>query len=477
MINKLISAQERVDYTTDLLEHEKKCKKMFDDIMAGISLYISVERMVSENEFGETCINKISLENTQHVRISILTDEIIEYDFEMLKGETLNKFSNGYRPYFVSFIVELKKENLEEIEKLGNDWCSGRYVKEEEHAGEAGIIVNGVLEMSASPVNYLDGRLLVFTDKELDQSVLDKINNTYNPRNFTFTSSSEVEKILNNAWSKDIPKTIDIYNVGHGNADYIRGNKRRILYDIGYNYRTFPSRCNTRFLRAALAIRYMKPSCVILSHWDLDHIIGCAYAHKDVFDVKWVAPHLVSSKDCYASTNSIRLAHYLSVLGNLCLVDREQKNKLIATITGGAGISFKLWLGSGTSMLTPKNREGLLIEIDDTNKMFPHILLAGDVPYKCMPYILNNKIEFMHVPHHCSNMEMDELKKLPGDGICAVVSTNRKKDMTLNYDNAHHQELENKFTNVVNTIDSSSGNDEKNLSVQINCKIKTYSFR
>lgn len=480
MINRRISVLKSLRVTDEmekLSAHEKKCREMFNNIENEMVLYISVDRKLSENEFGEKQVEKLSLENNQYVHVSILTDEIIEYDFEMLRSDNLNKFSNGYRPYFVSFVVELEEDNIKQIEALGSDWCTGRYVKDRKHVEANELLLNGVLELSASPVNYLDGNLLVFTDKRLKQPELDKINSLYNPSRFRCTSSPEIEKILNDAWLKDVPQTIDIYNVGHGNADYIRGDKHRILYDIGYNYRTFPSRSNTRFLRAANALRYMKPSCVILSHWDLDHIIGCAYAQRDVFDVKWIAPNLVTSADCHASINSIRLAHYLYVLGNLRLVDREQKNKLIATIVGGKGISFKLWLGSGTSVLTVKNREGLLLEIEDTNNVFPHILLAGDVPYKCMPRILNKKIDFMHVPHHCSKMELDEFKKLPADGICAVISTNRKKDMSLNYDNAHHQELEKKFTNVVNTIDSSSRNDEANLSVQINCKTRSYCFR
>lgn len=333
------------------------------------------------------------------------------------------------------------------------------------------------METSASPVNYLDGKLLVFKNKAIGKSILDKINGTYDPHKFVCTDRLEIEKALNNAWAGDLPKTIDIYNVGHGNADYIRGSSHRILYDIGYNYRSFPKYRNTKYLRAVNAIRRMKPDCVILSHWDMDHIIGCAYAEQSIFNPKWIAPYLVSGSDKNARPNAIRLAHYLKVLGNLYLVDREQQNKLIASISCANNVEMKLWLGTGTSILTPKNREGLMIEISDKRRFYPHILLAGDVPYKCMPNILTDPIDFMHVPHHCSKLELERLKSVLWKGSCAIISTNRKKDKSLNYDSRHHKKLEDIFDKVVNTIDSTSGDDEANLSVQINYRNKSFCFR
>ena len=231
-------------------------------------------------------------------------------------------------------------------------------------------------------------------------------------------------------------------------------------------------------MRAVNAFRHLQPSCVVLSHWDMDHIIGCAYASQDIFNVKWIAPYLVSSKDKKASINSIRLAHYLNALGNLCLVDREQTNKLIAKISCANDIEIKVWLGSGTSnKITPRNREGLTLEILDKKRRYLHVLLAGDVPYKCMNNLLTDPIDIMHVPHHCSSMELDKLKNLPSVGKYAIISTNRKKTGTLNCDSNHHDKLRKKFKEVLHTIDNPSGDDEANLSIQIDYKKRTYRFR
>lgn len=451
---------------TMLLAHQKKCHKMFRGMADGELLYISVERNASER----------ILEDAQFIRISLLTDEIIGYDFEMFGTENRIVRLNEYRPYFVSFIVPLEENRLGDIEVLGDGWHIGRFIGPKQMIANEGIVLNGILETSASPVNYLDRRLLVFTNSSLSKSVLNHINHTYDPYHFSCSKSFDIEKILNNVWGRDVPKTIDIYNVGHGNADYIRGFGNRILYDIGYNYRSFPKQYKPKYLRAVYAIRKLKPGCVILSHWDLDHIIGCAYADSHIFRKKWIAPSLVTSKDKKATPNSVRLANYLEALGSLHLVDREQKNKRIATIWCTGDIKMKLWLGSGSSRLNMKNREGLILEIVDKKGKYPHIILAGDVPYRCMPDILEYSPDFLHVPHHCSNMELDRLKSMSGEGKCAVISTNRKKKGKLNYDATHHSELTNKFFSVVNTIDSEFG-DEANLSVQIDYNKGDFHFR
>ncbi|MDM8201941.1 hypothetical protein [Allofournierella massiliensis] len=332
------------------------------------------------------------------------------------------------------------------------------------------------METSASPLVHIEGRLLVFQDEKIEASVLRTINSTYNPHKFSSESNETIERILKECWKNDLISTIDIYNVGHGNADYIRGPHRRILYDIGYNYRCYPGpkHYQTRFWKAVTAIRHLKPNCVILSHWDLDHIIGCAYSQGNVFDVPWIAPHLVASKSEKASTNSIRLAHYLASTKKLHLVDRTQPEQLIATIRAKKNVKIKLWLGKGKSICSLKNREGLFVEISGSL----HVLLGGDVPYSCMPgSIFGNQIDYMHVPHHCSSMELRQLRRLKNKGKLAAISTNRFKNGNLNCCGSHHDALERVFDKVMSTIDDPGGNDEKNLSIQLSYQNKYYRVR
>lgn len=465
---KLGIAGEANRYKAALSAHEMKCRQIFDEIENGEDIYISVDQPITENSYIIEDTNEALAENTQYVRISLLSDRMLEYDSEMFEIRDKATILNKYRPYFVSFIVPLEDNSLHDIQGLGRKWHIGRFINSEELKADDGILLNGILETSASPVSYLKGKLLVFKNKAISASLLNQISSTYDPHSFAFKDNQDIENILQTAWSGDFPEKIDIYNVGHGNADYIRGAHHRILYDVGYNYRSLPQQRKGRYQKAAAAIRQLKPNCVILSHWDLDHIVGCAYAKQDLFRKKWVAPYLVSARDKKATPNSVRLAQYLNILDSLYLVDRDQSNKLIATIPCANDVEMKLWLGSGTSTLTAKNREGLLVEIIDRSGACPHVLLAGDVPYQCMPnHILQNPIDFMHVPHHCSKMELGRLKSVPGKGNCAVISTNRKGDKDLNCDGCHYAELKNKFMCAIATIEHPSGDDAANLSVEI----------
>lgn len=458
--------------------HEKKCHTIFNDIKNGAILYVRIEDpffLEAKKSYSD------ELDNTKYMRVSILTDAIIDYDLKMFKSERGTDFLENYRPYFISFVVSLGKNKLDDLRVIGDSWCSAKFIKGDKPIMDESVTIKGYLEMSASPISYLNGRLLVFKDKSIDASILKGINETYNLPNFQCMSDANINRVLNEAWKDDFPVTIDIYNVGHGNADYIRGEKYRILYDIGYNYRSMPIYHNAKYLRAVNAIRHLKPSCVILSHWDLDHIIGCAYAEKDIFTKKWIAPNLTSNLDKNASKNSIRLAAYLQKLGSLYLVDRNRRitSQLIATITGGNGTKIKLWLGDGRDgTITIRNTEGLMIEIIDEKDLYSHILLSGDVPYACMPDLVMQKtINFMHVPHHCSKMNLDKLNNSSNQGECAIISTNRKADRQLNCDICHFNELFKNFHDVISTMDNGCRDDEANLSVQIKYRYKNFCFR
>ncbi len=472
--------KESPHYEVNMEKHKNRCFNIFKKIQNGDRVYVSVDD-VSKNKSEETNITQqeifLKREDREYFRLSILTDEIIEYDLEMFQIQDKIELINRYRPYFISFIISLEKNKFKNIESLSDRWHIGQFISSDKFTDSEGILLNGILEISASPVNYLEKTLLIFTDRSIKSTEWDKIDKTYDIHNFVDTNNSDIEKILNDAWEKDIPNKIDIYNVGHGNADYIRGSKHRILYDIGYNYRSFPSRHHSKYLRAVNAIRHLKPSCVILSHWDMDHIIGCAYAEQDIFNKKWIAPSLTSSRDTKVSINSIRLAYYLKKLDNIYFVNREQENELIATISCARGVEMKIWLGKGTSILTPRNVEGLMIEIIGNSKEYPNILLAGDVPYRCMSEKFKYPFDFIHVPHHCSKMELERLKYISSNGTCAVISTNRKRNGDLNYDDDHYKELKKYFIEVINTIDNPSKDDEANLSVQINYRYKMYYFR
>lgn len=474
------------NYQYIIPEHHEKCLGFFEEIENGGAIYVCLDGEIAERgmEFADESSSEFHEIST--VCFSVLNDAMISYDAEMFRIEGAENLQTRYRPFFCAFNTPLDSEIFPHIQDMNGNWYEGRIISEEsDYIPEDGtVILDGYLEISASPINIIKKRLIIFKDHSLKKEMLDSINNLYNPSIFSHAAVSDIQEALDNAWDGCIPETIDIYNVGHGNCDYIRNgsNGKRVLYDVGYNYPMVPKLHNSKYFRAVNAIRCMKPGIVIISHWDLDHFIGCAYAKKDLFNVKWIAPGLVNGKD-KAGTNAMRVAHYLDKLGNLLLVDRNQKDRLIASVDCTKGIKMNVWLGRGTSQyITKRNIEGLMVELVDANRNFPHILLSGDVPYGCMPTaVLGTSVEFLHVPHHCSKMELTELKKMnsSGKGKCAIVSTNRKKDKakSMNCDSSHKDEVRKKFEQFYYTIEHSSGDDEHNLSIRMDCYGKTSCFR
>lgn len=93
----------------------------------------------------------------------------------------------------------------------------------DEISSDEGIVLNGTMVSSASPVNHIEKRVLIFTNMAMKKAVLKEINSLYAPSIFTCKSNLQIEKELNRVWNAECPKTIDINNVGHGNADYIKG--------------------------------------------------------------------------------------------------------------------------------------------------------------------------------------------------------------------------------------------------------------
>ena len=116
-------------YGAELVSHHEKCKEFFGEIENGESLYINVERIVSEDENGRQFIEELSLNNIQDVRVSLLTEKIMDYDLEMFSREDRTELLNKYRPYFTSFIVSLEDNSIQDIESLGVGWYEGRFLR------------------------------------------------------------------------------------------------------------------------------------------------------------------------------------------------------------------------------------------------------------------------------------------------------------------------------------------------------------
>lgn len=468
-------------FAHSLKEHSRICRSFFSEIRSGREIYIRFERK------ADYVNNRDSSYEARYVRAEIATDHMLQYDLENLAvNEEMQpnrpSLSERYRPYMVSFLTEVPENK----EILSGEWFTANF----QSIGNAGSIAaeaentvyEGVLEYSASPVRYEKGRLIIFKNKSIPPDIQKKINSMCKDADFAVSTDGEIESILNSAWNKAALQTIDIYNLGKGNSDYIRGKGSRILYDIGYSYREFPGlKKRYRYYKACGAIRSAKPSCVILSHWDMDHIIGCVYARQSIFEVPWIAPCLEGKTGDKPSLNAYRLARYLNCLRHLWLAERSRCTLKVARIECGGGF-MDLYRGAGRdSKITKVNSEGLYLNICSDSQ---HILLAGDVPYLSMaPEVWGIPIDFLHVPHHCSDMNLKDLIRYSGYGAAAVVSTNWKIDKgrgqvwKQNMDEGHRTVLEDKFAKVVCTTGNNVSRIDQWLSYQIYVRQGTAKFR
>ena len=346
-------------------------------------------------------------ENTSGILCSILTDGIMEYDDIYFNNERELDF-NEYRVHFELFQIS-DPNSIRRIEKYISidKWYKGTIYKNKENKDNYNI--NFIY--SLSPI-VIEKRSLQFNGKEVDEEIINKINKVYNC-DIETNKTINIEKYVdckNNI--NDI--RINVYKVGDGNCNYIYIGKSRVLYDIGYNIHSWPKQNINECIYKpyVCASRRFKPSIVIISHWDLDHFIGCAYANKALFEVPWI----VKESNDKIAVSAQRLIKYLYIKGILYFYNNINNNNNNSFI--------KIHIGKGKDKDVSKaNCEGIYVVIEYDGKK---ALLTGDVPYKCMNH--ESDIIFMVAPHHGGKMEYiddffnncnrDKVKKI------AIFSTN-----------------------------------------------------
>ncbi len=402
---------------------------------------------VSVYDLNEEIVDLKELERpTKVAKLNILSKSIMEYD-QMLFGEVQNDREQNPRMYFYNFIIYMDstsdREDYQRLVDMKENWYYASFEKgswENEYKGE--------IERSGSPVIYQKHRIYI-SDCPLLNYELQEIKDEYDDR-ITIASENDFVVSYLNTLLKDIHfSSANIFKVGNGNLIQIKGTnidnqcEYNAMYDVGYHYKEHPYDKRNRYGYAVRAFGRIKPDIVFLSHWDDDHIMGCVYAPKDVFDCPWIAPEITKN-----AIGAKRLARYLSVKGKLTLIKRESqdrklispksknKNQKLVTIKSKNGeISFYLGQNKRIDGLTKENCGGLAIEIiNGTTNDRVESLFCGDVPYRAIENTVwnNRKIGYdnLIVPHHGSKMKYTPLKvKNSGTAIiCCNDNANNPKN-------------------------------------------------
>ena len=451
-------------------EHERRTKEIFEDLRNETrpsddpEFFVRVEQInYSNSEEG----------SAESVELSVFSKKIYDYDRETILSDRDDLSTRNYRPFFASIIVPIaEKRNLGFFLEMGYKWFPAVVDsrRPEVPGDERRNVFDAVLVCSASPfqMDRLKIRIMTgmgpFYYNGVDINDLIKADYDEKLLNSCVASATDIEAELDAAWRNSGYDYIDIYNVGHGNADYIVGGSKRILYDIGYQYRKVPSLTKPLFPKATGSFARLRPGLVVISHWDSDHFMGCVYASDDVFDVNWIAPTLTSKADKTFSLNAFRLAAFLKVIGKLMLIDRATGCGTFYNTDIWADHILVLKMGESskpeTRNITVRNREGLFIELysKEHGIKFVETVLASDVPYNSMfgSLFSSEKLRYIHVPHHCSEMILDKLitSMWTNDFSHAIISTDKNKTGTNYNENAiHRRELGKKFgTNVHYTV-------------------------
>ncbi len=452
-------------YDNEQCKFDKRVNEIFDDLQItdrpedDPGIFVRVEKINysgADNEAAESA------------ELSVISKKIYDYDSNTVLAIGGNFVIDNYRPYFVSLIVYIDNENSGFFEELGYDWVPVK-LHNVNYTGEnrafSAKLMFGInsLEIKNRKIEILNDKKppYLFGKKEINKLV--KEDYSEKKLSSCIKNVKDIKRILASAWKNTICNYIDIYNVGKGNADYIVGNNHKILYDIGHQC-PYPEEKDVYFPKATTEFGELNPDLVIISHWDLDHYIGCLYASDDIFKVNWIAPTLTSDSDKIITLNSFRLAAYLKALNKLVLVKRIKKRtetKSFNVFVKGRYDNIFLRMGGGSDEYvdSPRNREGLYIEISKAGDWGS--VLMGDVPYNCVVESIFKikKLKLLHVPHHCSPMELEKLdgSSWGGNDGQAVITTCRVEDDKIYDEGGEHREiLRKKFgKNVHYTIGSS----------------------
>ena len=245
-----------------------------------------------------------------------------------------------------------------------------------------------------------------------DNKELKKLYDTYNDeiKKNSIIANNEIVDKLNEIFDERINEAkIDIYNVAQANfINCILNNKKNVLFDVGVT-RSKSDR-ESKAVQASLnEISKILINGIILSHWDLDHILGIAYAHNSAKDCTWIAPDFRKLYDANKYPLSVlRLCNFLirNRKGCLCLVDTSQNKKKFYVSKDD---KISIWLGEPKSSngINRANNGGLLLKIENRKS----ILLTGDCEnniHHINSY--SSGLDYIVIPHHGSKMSFPKAR-------------------------------------------------------------------
>jgi hypothetical protein len=356
------------------------------------------------------------------LKISLLNSQMIEYDRHLLslylhriRENNINKEDNveDVGMYFYEFSATTRFSLLD-IHKIILGMRDEEYSFNElifypklklysegnDKDFDVSEIIEGEILFSASPI--LTGKVYLkvidlYSGKDISRNY-DKFNDTpFVYGDFDRSKlNSKLKSIFKGSYSKMNCYT---YNVGQGNCNYVKLDNLGLFFDIGLTNKDDPNK--TYIDKACKEIASQKADVVILSHWDLDHILGITLDNPHFNSCIFIAPRFKDIKSRWIS--AIRMCAVLITKGaDFCLINNEFANSLVYETSNK---QITLWKGEivAKNNINAKNNYGLILKLQGKENM----LLPGDCDYDVMnlnPNIFEVSYSYIVVPHHGSVM-------------------------------------------------------------------------
>lgn len=331
---------------------------------------VALARLIKEEENEEVFQSSVlkkevtSTKDRKVVYFELINTAMAEtdrYNFRLLdqNDENSKKINdNYYVPYFYFAVFELDKKNIDYFRNYKNVFFQNEMINEyipclitahhREIEKEKVKGIHSLTVFSASPFlfakNTIDFALDDLSEEESSEikrlisicrtlySWQDMNNMVVRSRNDMINHSSYFCGCPESTQIKPFVGSLKIYNVGQANCAYIRSNNNRyaMMIDVGIDKRFIKDKVNnekTFYRNHGIVKRNYKhisttqPKVIILTHWDMDHLLGVCLLDKKSFRANWIAPDVAENNRMALFLK--RLILYLHHKQSLLMIGKE----------------------------------------------------------------------------------------------------------------------------------------------------------
>lgn len=390
--------------------------------------------------YGQIYLEEISyFADKEGVRVRIsasLSNEVmIAMEYEAIEFETNNKYEAPL--FFYEFEGEATFEDKAELAKyillyggidtyykfriidMGAPDIDIELIREKYK-----VLFSGQITFSASPI--LTHKVSIVVDRmqdEKDKNALKMLQAVYDNWDKTIKNKCvydkiEIQKKLDDLFGNNlVSRNVSIYNVGQANCCYCDFDTKKIFFDIGVT-RSSVDRQSTLVSKAINEISKLDVDAVVLSHWDLDHILGVCYNQKCLYDKIWIVPDF---EKLYSSPRASikRLCNYLLKNGKseLLMIDTTDVDKELF-VSSNSSVAIYMGTPKAAHGINKMNNGGLIMKLQNRR----NILLPGDCENTIIPLnVAGVEYDIVVVPHHGSIMSDPKVKGKTGKRNIAYI--------------------------------------------------------